>query len=174
MADQIIAHIRKQADGDSASIAQLMRGTFGVEQTDRAVWHLRFGPPVDGLCFIAELAGRAVASLRFWEIIVAARRQLLLGPLAVDPSMQGKGVGKALVRASLSHAERLKSWDIVFLSGDNDYYPRFGFQLAPPKQFIWPGPLEQRRLHLRELRPGGLATLPVGPVALLPCQLPDR
>ena len=108
MADQIIAHIRKQTDGDSASIAQLMRGTFGVEQTERAVWHLRFGPHVDDLCFIAELAGRAVASLRFCEISAAARRQLLLGPLAVDPCLQGKGVGKALVRASLSHAERQK------------------------------------------------------------------
>jgi predicted N-acetyltransferase YhbS len=87
--------------------------------------------------------------------------------------LQGKGVGKSLVRAGLSHAERLKSWDIVFVSGDHDYYSRFGFQLAPAKRFIWPGALEQGRLHLLELSKEGEATLPVGPIALLACQLPS-
>jgi predicted N-acetyltransferase YhbS len=173
MADQIIAHIRRQVDGDTADIARLMCATFGAERTDRSVWHLRFGPAVEELCFIAELDGQAVASLRFWEVLVAGRRQLLLGPLAVDPQLQGKGVGKSLVRAGLSHAERLKSWDIVFVSGDHDYYPRFGFQLAPAKRFIWPGALEQGRLHLLELSKEGEATLPAGPIALLACQLPS-
>ena len=170
MTNQIVAHIRKQTDSDKGDIARLMYATFGAERTTRSVWHLRPGPPVDDLCFIAELEGRAVACLRFWEIIIAGFRQLLLGPLAVEPNIQGKGVGKSLVRAGLSHAERLGKWDVVLVSGDHDYYPQFGFQSVSTSQILWPGPLESERLHMRALRKGGETVLPSGPMALLATQ----
>ncbi len=170
MPNQVVAHIRKQTESDSGDVARLMSATFGAERTNRPVWHLRPGPPVDDLFFIAELEGRAVACLRFWEIIIAGVRQLLLGPLAVEPNIQGKGVGMSLVRAGLSHAERLGKWDVVLVSGDHDYYPRFGFQSVSTSLFLWPGPLESERLHMRALRKGGETVLPSGPVALLATQ----
>ena len=167
MPNQIVAHIRHQTDNDTSDVARLMRSTFGAERTNRPVWHLRPGPPVENLCFIAELEGRAVACLRFWEIIIAGVRQLLLGPLAVEPNIQGKGVGKSIVRAGLSHAERLGKWDVVLVSGDHAYYPQFGFQSVSTSRFLWPGPLESERLHMRALRNGSETVLPLGPVALL-------
>ena len=170
MQNKVVAHIRKQIDSDRGDVARLMDTTFSAERTKRPVWHLRPGPPVDDLCFIAEFEGRSVSCLRFWEIIIAGVRQLLLGPLAVEPSIQGKGVGKALVRAGLSHAERLGRWDVVLVSGDHDYYPQFGFHIVSTSLFLWPGPLESERLHMRALRKGGETVLPPGPVALLAAQ----
>lgn len=59
----------------------------------------------------------------------------LLGPLAVAPGAQRKGVGSALVTAGLS---RMAVGGVarVFVLGDPAYYGRFGFetetQTAPP------------------------------------------
>lgn len=50
-----------------------------------------------------------------------------LGPIAVRPDRQGRGIGAALIRAGL---ERLRAQDAqgCVLVGDPTYYARFGFQ----------------------------------------------
>ena len=53
---------------------------------------------------------------------------LALGPLAVQPSYQGRGVGAALVRAGLELCEARGM--VVFVLGDPQYYERFGFERA--------------------------------------------
>jgi putative acetyltransferase len=73
----------------------------------------------------------------------AAANLSMLGPLAVAPASQRKGVGTALIREGL---ERLKSDGVsqVFVLGDPAYYGRHGFAtetgVAPP----FPLPLEWR------------------------------
>jgi putative acetyltransferase len=49
-----------------------------------------------------------------------------LGPVAVLPEHQGKGVGSALIVAGLEQCKRLGFGACVVL-GHKDYYPRFGF-----------------------------------------------
>ncbi|MDR1775016.1 MAG: N-acetyltransferase [Actinomycetes bacterium] len=51
---------------------------------------------------------------------------LVLGPVAVDRRHQGQGIGSALIREGLHRARRL-GYRLVFLTGDRDYYGRFGF-----------------------------------------------
>ena len=165
---QVHPVIRNQQAEDFSRMDELMIATFGGVRTDRSVWHLRLGKAIDELCFVAELDHRVVGSLRFWQIAVAGRPQLLLGPLAVDPVWQGCGVGAALVKKGLDRAQQLRLWQFVFVSGDPEYYPRFGFKPVPENSLIWPGPIEPGRLQMLVLMQSMTAKLPPGPLALLP------
>ena len=160
--------IRLQENADNQDVAGLMNAAFGAERTNRVVWYLRPAKPVDSLCLVASQNNKVCGSLRFWEIMVCGRRQLLLGPLAIQPDLRGKGFGRALVIDGLRRAQQHDKWDFVLVSGDPDYYPRFGFIHAEDGQFIWPGVLLPNVLQIRVLHRVGLDNLPVGPMAVLP------
>jgi putative acetyltransferase len=49
-----------------------------------------------------------------------------LGPMAVAPSRQRKGIGSALVRDGLRRCKAL-GYRVVVVVGHPTYYPRFGF-----------------------------------------------
>ena len=53
----------------------------------------------------------------------------LLGPLAVAPPYQAKGLGSALVKEGASDLTA-KGFGAIFLLGDPNYYSRFGFVRA--------------------------------------------
>lgn len=72
-----------------------------------------------------EITGYVVCS-RAW---VDPHLVLALGPLAVLPQWQGRGVGSALMHAVLDAADALDE-PLVVLLGHTDYYPRFGFRPA--------------------------------------------
>ena len=107
-------------------------------------------------------------SLRFWEVLVCGRPQLLLGPLAVQPDLHGQGFGRALVIDGLRRAQQQNRWDFVLVSGDPDYYPKFSFAPTADGQFIWPGDIAPNVLQIRALNKTGLDDLPDGPIAVLP------
>lgn len=54
---------------------------------------------------------------------------IAFGPLSVMPNFQNKGIATLLVRISLQKAARL-GYSAVFITGDNKYYSRFGFESA--------------------------------------------
>jgi len=54
------------------------------------------------------------------------------------------------------------------VSGEVDYYPRFGFVPAAPYGLDWPGFIEPERLQFYELKVGALAALPTEPLAVRP------
>ena len=60
-----------------------------------------------------------------------------LGPIAVTPEFQGKGIGSALIQAGTQAIKKL-GFGYVFLVGHPSYYPRFGFQPAIPLGFNSP------------------------------------
>ena len=53
-----------------------------------------------------------------------------LGPLAVRPERQGKGIGSQLVRDALAALDQQGASGCVVL-GEPDYYGRFGFKAYP-------------------------------------------
>lgn len=60
-----------------------------------------------------------------------------LGPVAVDPFVQGRGLGAALVTDCLAQLHRLGAAGCVVL-GEPSYYGRFGFK--PVAGLVYPGP----------------------------------
>ncbi len=57
-----------------------------------------------------------------------------LGPIAVAPAYQGRGIGAALIKAGLGTVAEM-GYGLLFLVGHPSYYPRFGFQPAVPLGF---------------------------------------
>ena len=87
----------------------------------------------------SQLAGHVVFTRS--RIAEDNERTALLGPLAVSPVHQRRGVGGALVRAGLQRLE-LEHVDRVFVLGDPAYYGRFGFQPGAPVMPPHPLPVE--------------------------------
>jgi predicted N-acetyltransferase YhbS len=82
-------------------------------------------------------------------------RALLLGPLAVDPSIKSAGIGSALMRHAISEARRL-GHGAILLVGDAPYYARFGFTADKTGNLAMPGPYERHRFLALELVEGAL------------------
>ncbi len=80
---------------------------------------------------------------------------LLLGPLAVDPSLKNAGLGSALMRHAIQEAARL-GHRAILLVGDAPYYARFGFSADRTGELSMPGPYERHRFLALELVEGAL------------------
>lgn len=80
---------------------------------------------------------------------------LLLGPLAVEPSLKSAGIGSALMRHAVAEARRL-GHRAILLVGDASYYARFGFSAGKTAKLAMPGPYERERFLALELVPGAL------------------
>ena len=67
-----------------------------------------------------------------------------LGPVSVEPALQGQGLGQALIRAGLGRLGELQAAGCVVL-GDPIYYRRFGFKSDPALRYAdAPAPYFQR------------------------------
>lgn len=142
---------------DAAPLEPLLDRTFGLDRRRKTVYRLREGvEPIEALRFVAvDPDGGLLASLRFWPVRIGAARALLLGPLAVEPVLQGLGIGRALVRHGLAQARRLGE-RICLVVGEPDYYGPFGFTNAAAAGLILPGPVDSHRFQVLEFVPGAL------------------
>jgi predicted N-acetyltransferase YhbS len=122
----------------------------------RTCQRLRDGrAPADGLAFSAMRRGQLVGTVRLWHVSAGGTPALVLGPLAVDPSCRGLGIGAALMRRALTSATA-RGHGAVILLGDAAYYARFGFSALEAAELSLPGPFERERLLGLELREGAL------------------
>jgi predicted N-acetyltransferase YhbS len=142
---------------DAALIEPLLDRTFGLDRQQRTVYRLRAGiAPLPGLSFVAvDDRGLLLASIRYWPILIAGHAAILLGPLAVEPHLQGQGIGKSLVRFSLEEARRL-GHRLCVVVGEPGYYRPFGFVNAGEAGLILPGPVAPERFQVAALAPGAL------------------
>ena len=148
------------------AIETLLDHSFGSDRSNRTVYRLRENQaPIAGLCHVALADDALVGSLRFWPVTISGTTAALLGPLAVKAALQGRGIGKALVKHGLGRAREL-GYGLTVLVGSPEYYRPFGFVPAAPLGLTLPGPVEPERFQVRELAPGWLA-LARGPVQRL-------
>jgi predicted N-acetyltransferase YhbS len=143
---------------DDALIDPLLDRTFGPDRRARTVYRLRDGIlPQTGLSFAAvDPAGVLLGSLRFWPIAIEDAAAVLLGPLVVEPELQGRGIGRALVAHGVQEAGRL-GHGICVVVGEPGYYGPYGFVSAPAADLHLPGPVEPRRFLVAELKAGALS-----------------
>lgn len=108
---------------------------------------------------VAEEEGRVVGHIFFSPVTFESGETgalaMGLGPMAVLPEMQRRGVGSRLVREGLEECRRLGAVAVVVL-GHADYYPRFGFARASAKGLRCKWPVGDEHFMAAELRPGAL------------------
>lgn len=116
-------------------------------------YRLRHGvSPVRGLSMIArDGEGILAGAIRYWPVLIAGHKTLLLGPIAVHPTRQGEGLGGLLMDGSLEQAGD-DGWSRVLLVGDAPYYRRFGFERLD--HVVMPPPTNPDRVLGLELAPG--------------------
>lgn len=133
--------LRAEAPADGPAIESLLDRAFGSDRHEKRSYAYRQGvDPVADLGFVADRPdGTLIGTLRFWPVLLgdAAHPALLLGPIAVEPGLKGRGIGKALMRKGLFEARR-RGHGLVVLVGDLPYYAHFGFHPAAHKGIVMP------------------------------------
>jgi putative acetyltransferase len=113
------------------------------------------------LSLVAEADGAIVGHIFFSPMTIEGDRPAppacQLAPVAVLQEYQRRGVGTELIRVGLARCRTI-GWSAVFVVGSPAYYSRFGFQMAGPLGFTYPGP-HDCFLQLLELHPGALTGL---------------
>lgn len=146
-----------QRPEDAEKIPDLLDKCFGSDRQKKTVYKLRQN--VDALAelsFVAYVENEMVGTIEYWPILIDGRHEaLLLGPIAVDPDWQGKGIGVALIRQSLALAAEFGHQRVI-LVGDPQYYGRFGFVAASGQGLDLPGPVEIDRFVVKPLTADGL------------------
>lgn len=137
--------IDTESRNDVLARETLLDRAMGPGRTRKPSEKLRAGRlPAEGLALVARDGDRLVGSVRLWHVEAGGRQALLLGPLAIDPTLQSRGVGSGLMQVALSRAA-LAGHKAVILVGDPEYYERFGFARSPTGGLIMPGPVDRRR-----------------------------
>lgn len=139
-----------ESDAYNANILELHENAFGPGRFTRAAFRLREQGPFDqSLSFMAlengslQLLGSA--RLTWVKTTLSKSCGLLLGPLAIQPNVQNRGIGRALVRQCIDAANQTDA-QFVMLVGDQPYYGPLGFETAPTGQVSMPGPVDKNRL----------------------------
>lgn len=148
-----------EAAADVAAREALLDRAMGPKRRKKSSEKLRRGRrPSEGLAFVARDAlGGVAGTVRLWDVRLGegGAAALLLGPLAVDPSLKNAGIGSALMRHAIAEAARL-GHAAILLVGDAPYYARFGFSAEKTGSLAMPGPYERHRLLALELVEGAL------------------
>ncbi|MEI2385051.1 N-acetyltransferase [Breoghania sp. JC706] len=123
--------IRKETARDCPAISSLIAEAFlSAEHSTGREADIVIGLRTAGalvLSLVAEEEGRILGHIAISQAKVGGEAGwFLVGPLAVLPAWQGRGIGSALMRAAI---EELKGAGSGFvLVGYPDYYGRFGFR----------------------------------------------
>lgn len=142
---------------DPDAIEALLDAAFGKDRHGRTAYLLRDGvEAVAALSFAATDTARGLqGTIQCWPCGLYGddgallQNMVLVGPVAVQPGVQGEGIGKALMDAMLD-AAAIHADGPLCMIGDPEYYGRFfGFTADDTGGWTLPGPFEPRRLLAR-------------------------
>jgi predicted N-acetyltransferase YhbS len=125
-----VPNVRPETASDIAAVRAVNLAAFPTSAEADLVDHLR-SEVTPWISLVAEVGAGVVGHILFTPVEVGGRPGLALGPMAVLPEHQGRGVGHALVRKGLDVCH-LEGYSLLFVLGHPEYYPRFGFKPAPP------------------------------------------
>lgn len=141
--------IRQEREKDYGEIENLTREAFWNVYRPGCVEHYLLHELRGDGCFIPELdycieeEGRIVAHIAYARAYVTGddgikREVAIFGPLSVLPERQRRGYGGALIRHTLQRAKEL-GFALVAITGNPDYYHRFGFESASEHGIFYEG-----------------------------------
>jgi len=150
--------IRAEEEKDWAAVQAVNESAFETSAEARLVDRLRKeAQPVISL--IAEDANEIVGHIMFSPVSLSDHAHLKvmgLGPMAVLPKLQGKGIGSTLVRAGLEQCKQL-GFGAVVLVGHPEFYSRFEFRPASRFHLTCEFEVPEEAFMAVELEPGFLA-----------------
>ena len=123
--------IRPETEADRAAVRAVNEAAFETPAEADLVEALR-ASGVSLVSLVAEADGEIIGHILFSPVLLNGHADLnlmSLGPMAVAPDRQRKGVGSALVRQGLMCCKDLGARAVVVV-GHSEYYPRFGFTPA--------------------------------------------
>lgn len=128
--------IRLERPTDAAAISLVTTAAFKAaphsNQTEaRIIQRLRAADALS-VSLVAADEGEIVGHVAFSPVAIAAahRNWYGLGPVAVRPDRQGRGIGHSLISTGIGQLVALRAAGSVVL-GDPRYYRRFGFESDP-------------------------------------------
>src|SRR5271163_4264754 len=146
--------VEPETPDDAEAILRLNERVFGPGRFARTAYRLRETTDADlSLSFVARVGPLLVGANAMTPIFIGESPALLLGPLIVEPVFRSRGIGEALVSASLEAARKAGA-KLVVLVGDEPYYARMGFRPTPPGRVALPGPVDPTRVLHCELTEG--------------------
>lgn len=153
MAD-LSLNIQPETPEDDLQIEKLSERTFGPGRFARSAYRLREGVEHRReLSYTARIGTLLVGSVRLTPVKIGGAKALLLGPLTVEPPFRSRGVGRALMEASMKAAKNSGA-KLILLVGDEPYYGRLGFTKVAHGRVKLPGPVDPERVLIAELVSG--------------------
>jgi putative acetyltransferase len=149
--------VRPETPEDIPGIRKVNESAFPTqEEADLVDLCRERGKVVLSLAALVE--GKVVGHVLFTPVTLdpphPGWRGLGLGPIAVEPKLQGKGIGSRLMTIGLEIC-RGQGFDFVVLLGAPRYYTRFGF--IPGREFGLSSDYgDGDEFQARELKPGVL------------------
>lgn len=128
--------VRPETDRDSEGIREVDIAAFQghpySHQTEHLIVEALRAAGALELSLVAETDGGVVGHIAFSAACIgdSSTGWFLLGPVAVQPTRQGEGIGRALVEAGLDGLRARGACGCV-LVGDPAFYGRFGFLQYP-------------------------------------------
>lgn len=129
-------HILPETSGDRDAIFTLTQAAFKdhphSQQTEGYITNALRAAGALTLSLVAWEDGRAAGHIAFSPVSVSdgSADWYGLGPVAVLPELQGRGIGAALIREGLERLKTLGAAGCVVM-GEPAYYARFGFAQMP-------------------------------------------
>jgi putative acetyltransferase len=149
--------VRSEQPRDRTQVFEVNRAAFGRPDEALLVDRLRETAGVL-ISLVAVEADQVVGHILFTPVQVASETPfdaMALGPMAVLPGYQRRGIGSRLVRSGLD-ACREAGHSVVFVLGHPRFYPRFGFTPAGAVGIAWEHPAPEDAFMVIELTPGAL------------------
>ncbi|MFT3724477.1 MAG: N-acetyltransferase [Hyphomonadaceae bacterium] len=136
----------------SEAVEALYDDVFGPGRFAKTAERLREGnTKIADASLVAIDSEGLTGVVRVWPVKVGEKgRAAFLGPIAVAERRRGNGVAFKLMERAIGVC-REQGYAAVILVGDFDYYDRFGFKPAGAGRFQLPGPVDQKRILIRDL-----------------------
>ena len=134
--------VRAEIPADEAAIADVIARAFSVaphsSHTEQFIVAALRNSGALAISLVAVREAELVGHIAFSAVTISngARGWYGLGPVAVDPPLQGRGIGSALMRAGLAQLRAASAAGCVVV-GDPTYYRRFGFREV--EGLVYPG-----------------------------------
>jgi putative acetyltransferase len=149
--------IRAERTEDAAAVRAVNQAAFPTPAEAALADQLR-AAGLARVSLLAEEAGRVVGHNLYSPVQVIGQATwpaVALGPMAVLPAHQRRGIGSMLVRAGQMAAAELGE-GVVFVLGHPEFYPRFGFKPTKPAGITCEFEVPEPVFMVAELREGAL------------------